>query len=127
MFKFLRDLDGRVLLFAALGCYALPILVFGTLISASLAQSPDGWGQPATVILLLIFFLLSPLAAGYFTARYARNRPQLHVLLVWAIGFAAFIITSAGSLGIQAAVGVASFASVSLGAFVRLRAGKRNQ
>ena len=126
MFKFLHDLDGRVLLFAALGCYALPLLVFGTLISAALSQSPDSWGQPTAVILLIIFFLPSPLIAGYFTARYARNRPQLHVLLVWAIGFAAFVVTSAGSLGIQAAVGVASFASISLGAFAQLRARKRN-
>lgn len=127
MFKFFQDLDWKILLFASLGCYAMPLLVFGTLISAALSQSPDGWGQPATVILLLIFFLLSPLAAGYFTARYARSRPQLHVLLVWAIGFAAFVVTSSGSLGIQTAVGVVSFAFSSLGAFVRLRASELNE
>ena len=126
MFKFLRNLDWKILLFAVFGCYVVPFVVLGTLISTALTATSGEWGQPTTAVLLILLVLIPPLTVGYFTARYARSRPQLHVFLVWVIGFAVLVVMSSNSLGIQAVVGVTSFVLTSLGAFIWLRRSERS-
>ena len=124
----MRDLDWKLLFFALLGCYLLPWLFLGTLLSAVLPADGStiaGWRLVLFNIFLALYFLAMPLAAGYFTARFSKNRPQLHVLLVVSLGTVAVMLVSQNSLLAQAAMFIASLAVASLGAFVVLRKNPR--
>ena len=119
----LRGIDWKLLLFAWLACYAVPWLASSVLLSALITQDGvvSGWRLVAFNSYLVLHFLCMPLAAGYFTARYAKNRPQLHVLLVVVLGFVALCSVSSSPFLAQAIAAVASLAMASLGAFVHVR------
>lgn len=123
--KALAELDWKVLLFACLGCYVLPWLVVGILVSASRPYDGvdiTGWrlallGLQAFVVPVIAM----PLAAGYFTARFCANRPHLHVLLVVSLGTVALLAVHRGPMVAHAIMFVASLAIAALGAFIVLR------
>ncbi|RJP64419.1 MAG: hypothetical protein C4535_17415 [Comamonadaceae bacterium] len=120
----LRELDWKLLFFAFLGCYLIPWLVVGTLVSAIIpadGTAISGWKQVVLNSYLAVYFVAMPLAAGYFTARFSKNRPQLHVLLVVLLGTVAVMFVTSNSLSVQAVLFAASLAVASLGAFVVLR------
>ncbi len=120
-------IDWKVLLFALLGCYVLPWMVFGILASAT--YPPDdglpiyitGWRKVLLGAEFALHYIGMPLAAGYFTARFSTNRPQLHVLLVALLGFGASLLVHRTAWGTHAIILVVSLAVAALGAFVRLR------
>jgi hypothetical protein len=122
----LRQLDWAVLCFAWLGCYLIPWFVVGLLVQAV-------WGSEGAAVALLsssyavLYLVGMPLAAGYFTARFSKNRPRLHVLLVATFAAAAFAFISGGSLTVRAVVFVASLLFASFGAFFAFRRGVRHE
>jgi hypothetical protein len=114
----MAHLDIKVLLAAAVGCYGLVALVLGTLLAAMFSTDGSANASPTWVVGLMGLATISipPLVAGYFTARYASNRPQLHVLLVALLG-GVLILLMGGSIW----VGLVSFPLAALGAFLQLR------
>ena len=123
----LRNLDWRVLFFAFLACYVLPWPLFGAVFYSDIADEGaiSGLREVVLEVYFYLHFLAMPLAAGYFTARYAKNRPQLHVLLVVLLGTCASMLARPDSLAVQAVVGLVSLLMASLGAFVVLRGARR--
>ena len=123
----MRQIDWRLLFFGFAACYAIPWLLFGMLVSAAVpvGVALSGWQQLLLSSYLVVYFLAMPLAAGYFTAKFAKNRPQLHVLLLVLLGSVAVMLVSSNSLAVQLGMSVLSLAMASLGAFVVLRGGKR--
>jgi hypothetical protein len=116
-----KHIDWKTVAYALLGCYLLPALFFGTVISAALGDDSSGFGQIVAHVLVFCYLLVPPLAAGYFTARYAARLPQLHVAMVATIGLLIVWATTSAPLSMYLAYGFASLAVSSLGAFLRLR------
>ena len=117
MSSYLRSIDLKVLGLCLLGCYFLPELLLGTFFAA-LASASGAW-IPWVIFPLLGGFLLGPpVAAGYFTARYARVLPQFHVLFVVLAGSLAVAATTLQSqaFALRAAYVPASLVLVALGA-----------
>ena len=79
-------IDWRVLLFALFGCYFLPWLAWGVVLSNFVGWDEQDHGSVIGGWVWLGYFLLMPVLSGYFTARFARNRPQLHVAVVAVLG-----------------------------------------
>lgn len=114
----MAHLDIKVLLAAAIGCYGLLALALGTLLAAMF--SSDGSASPSAAwavgVMGIATFSVPPLVAGYFTARYASNRPQLHVLLVAMLG-GVLLFLMGGSIW----VALPSLPLAALGGFIQLR------
>ena len=125
MRNYLQHFDWKVVLYALIGCYAIPALVLGTLLLSTLSEPWPG-SQLLAGFLVAIYFLVPPLAGGYFTARYAHSLLQLHVLLVAALGFAVAVIFSRASVGMFAVYGLFVLACSTLGAFVWFRRKGKN-
>ena len=121
----IRTVDWKVILFAVLGCYAVPSLLLGVVGGAFIPSDTEirieGWRFLWLGLFWAGYLVGVPMLAGYFTARYASNRPQLHVLLVALVGIALIFGLSTGPLGPRAGVGIAFLAMVALGAFLFLR------
>lgn len=111
-------IDIKVLLAAAVGCYGLIPLVLGTLLAAMFAADSSANSSLTWLIGLMGVATISvpPLVAGYFTARYASNRPQLHVLLAALLGGALALL-----MGASIWVALVSLPLAALGAFLQLR------
>ena len=121
MTNYLRALDLKVLIFPLVACFAIPWLVVGTL-SMMLTKETGHPGETASNLVVLAFFLLPPVLAGYFTARYSRQLPLLHVALVTVLGLLSSVLWIRGPWLLYLAYGVAFFLLSALGAFLRLRA-----
>lgn len=121
MSNYLRALDLKVLIFALVACFSVPWLVVGT-ISILMTKDMGPLGETTSTLVLLAFFLLPPVLAGYFTARYSRQLPQLHVALVTAVGLLSSALWIRGPWLLYLAYGVAFILLSALGAFLRLRA-----
>ncbi|XAH23173.1 hypothetical protein AAFF27_24850 [Xylophilus sp. GW821-FHT01B05] len=122
----LARLDWKVVFFAVLGCYVLPWLVLGTLVLAVVPSEGDagaiiGWTGVYLGMTALIYVIAMPLAGGYFTARFCKNRPQLHVLLVVVLGVLVRGPTTGAPLIAYAIAFAVSLVVAALGAFVALR------
>ncbi len=117
----LSTLDWKVIVFSLLGCYLLPSVLFGTLMAGISVESGPSPFQSITSVLALVTFFGPPIAGGYFTARYAANRPRLHVFVVAVLGIflALFAIRGSALMAIGYAIGALALAA--LGAFLRLR------
>jgi hypothetical protein len=122
----LRHFDWKVVLFALVACYLLPVLVVGSL-TASVSPEPVMNERSATLLATywLVAYLGTPIAGGYFTARFAKNRPQLHVLVVALLGFFLACASYRGPLLFVVAYALVALGLAALGAFLRLR-GQRN-
>src|SRR5262245_28659134 len=83
--------DWKVLFYAFAACYLVPLWFAGFLVSTTvthgvqIGESIGGWRAFALGLYWLSDQVILPAVAGYFTARYAQNRPQLHVLVVGLI------------------------------------------
>jgi hypothetical protein len=127
MREYLRHLDWKLVLFAFLACYVVPYVLFGVLLQVAFGSpEQDSFGRKVAPLLLLIYALLPALLGGYFTARYARALPQLHVLLVWMIGFGASRLLSANPFVVHLVYCVVTLLLAALGAFIYLRGHPRN-
>lgn len=133
MLKVFQNFDWKVVLFALIGCYLLPALVFGSIASSVSSGSVSsgsvltGWAMLPNVICALAVYIGAPIAGGYFTARFAANRPKLHVLVVATLGVLLAFLSYRGSLLTMLAYALASTLLAALGAFLRLRGQPRNQ
>jgi hypothetical protein len=116
------SIDLKVVLFALLGCFAVPWLVLGT-ISLALSDATAVWASGATMV---IFFLSPPLLAGYFTAKYAKVLPQFHVVLVGLLGLVASMMLIRASWEMYLGLAVLFGVLLTLGAFMSLRGRSRN-
>jgi len=114
----MAHLDIKVLLAAAVGCYGLVGLVLGTLLAAMFSTDGSASLSSTWAVGLMVIATISvpPLVAGYFTARYASNRPQLHVLLVALLGGVLALL-----MGASIWVALVSLPLAALGAFIQLR------
>jgi hypothetical protein len=121
MSTYLRALDLKVLVLALVACFAVPWLVVGT-ISGLLTKDLGSSAETAYTLVMLAFFLLPPVLAGYFTARYSRQLPQLHVALVTALGLLSSVLWIRGLWLVYLVYGLAFVLLSALGAFIRLRA-----
>lgn len=128
MFRILRKFDWLTVLFALVACYLLPALVFGSLAAAT-SSKPEltGWALVPNILYALAVYLGAPIAAGYFTARFAANRPKLHVLVVATLGVFLACLSYRGPLLATAAYAVALLLLAALGAFLCLRGKHRNE
>jgi hypothetical protein len=120
-----KTLDWKVIGLAILGCYVLPLLLLG-LVGGVFTQSDSetpvkGWPAVWLALLWATYFLGLPVVAGYVTARYARNRPELHVLLVALVGVVLVFSMSRGSPLMRLGFSVAFLAMAALGAVLFLR------
>jgi hypothetical protein len=121
--------DWKVVLFAVLGCYVVPWFALTT-VSGLLAQpasdggalfflGPSLWFGGFSALLYLFGF---PFFAGFFTAKYASSRPQLHVVIVALLGFLLAVLVRPGddppNILVPATIWLAMAA---LGAFIVLR------
>jgi hypothetical protein len=95
----------------------------GFVVSAVFPMLGDGGRNLLMNTLIAGHFLLLPFLAGYFTAKYASNRPQLHVLLVTVVGYLFLLrLTFQGDPIWGHIIKVAALvATASLGAFIVLR------
>lgn len=128
MLKVLRHFDWKVVLFALIGSYLLPALVFGSMAASASSESVlTGWAMLPNVMYALAVYIGAPIAGGYFTARFAANRPKLHVLVVATLGVLLAFLSYRGSLLTMLAYAFASTLLAALGAFLRLRDQPRNE
>jgi len=117
-----RQFDWKIVVFALLGCYLVPALVFGSIAASASSESVQGdWATELNVFYGLAIYIGSPIAGGYFTARFASNRPKLHVLAVAIAGISLACLSYRGSWLTVAAYVTASLLLAALGAFVYLR------
>lgn len=119
-------IDWKVLVFALFGCYFIPWVTAGVVVRVFLEITEDATRhQGALGLVFLASTVLSPLLAGYFTARFAANRPLLHVLLIALLGPMLQAVASGQSvLGYLGYVALTA-ACCALGAFIALRQGVR--
>jgi hypothetical protein len=120
-----KTLDWKVIGLAILGCYVLPLLLLG-LVGGVFTQSDSetpikGWSAVWLGLLWATYFLALPIVAGYVTARYARDRPQLHVFVVALVGVVLVFSISRGSPVLRLAFSVAFLAMAALGGFLVMR------
>jgi hypothetical protein len=125
-----RQIDWKTLCGAWLLCYVIPFLAIASLIGASFHSDSDHTAGIWTFVFLsyfIIYFFGMPVAAGYFTARFAKNRPRLHVLVVTAV--AALIVNhfSENELPTQAVTLIASLCFAFLGALVAGLSSRRHE
>jgi hypothetical protein len=121
MQKYLAAIDWKVLLFASVGCYVLPALFFGTLVSLAMGDGASEHGQWLAPMSLAAWLLLAPLAAGYLAARFARQLPQAHVALVGLIGAALCLVKLSAAPAVLCAFAVAVLSASAVGGFICLR------
>jgi hypothetical protein len=119
------DIDWKILVFALFGCYFLPWVVAGLVVSTifehgegQLNHAPIGW-------VFIVSTVVCPILAGYFTAKLANNRPLLHVVLIAILGPLLQTLFSSRSVGVYAAYMVMTALCCAFGAFVALRSGAR--
>jgi len=128
MLKIFRGFDWKVVFFALIGCYLLPALFLGSLTATT---SLDSLPHEGSVILLSVYGLAvyggSPIAGGYFTARFASNRPKLHVLVVAVLGILLACLSYRGPLLAVLAYFLVALVLATLGAFLRLRGVHKNE
>ena len=122
--EYFKQIDWKTVAFSLLGCYILPTLFFGTVILAALNDETSESGQIVAGILVFSYFIVVPLSAGYFTARYAARLPQFHVAIVAIIGFLIVWATTNSTFIMYLVHGTVSLAVTALGAFLRLRSAK---
>jgi hypothetical protein len=127
MWNYFRTVDGKLLCLGILGCFILPWLVVGTAFGAiqGLPNEIRTWASPFA----MLFDLAGPpLFAGYIAARFARNRPQLHALLLTMLGITAYFLFGSGTtLEGVATIGVVYLACAALGTIVALRRARRRR
>jgi hypothetical protein len=117
-----RHFDWKVVLFALVGCYLLPAFVLGSLVALTASESlQTGWAMLPQVLYGLAIYLGAPIAGGYFTARFAANRPKLHVLAVATLGVLLACLSFRGSLLSVIGYAIISVLLAALGAFLHLR------
>jgi Na+/proline symporter len=124
-----HQLDWKVVFFAVIACYLVPWLLLGVVGSLILGLTAEGVSVRAegvywwwVAVNTLASFVGLPLFAGYFTARFARNRPQLHVLIVALVGIALFAVITQRDTAVLLVVFVAAWLSMAaLGAFLVMR------
>lgn len=120
--------DWRVVFFASLTCYVIPWFVISMISAVLRPPAPEGVAVPVEGLYLwwtgfsvVLFVVGLPLAAGYFTAVYANNRPQMHVLVVAVVGYALFAFAHPNSLATRAVQAAIWLSLAALGAFFVLR------
>lgn len=114
-------LNIKLLLGVTVGCYMLLGTVLGSILFALIP--PEGTDATSIHVAMMLSILAVPfLLAGYFTARYAHNRPQLHVLLVALLGSA--VVFLIGNSAAQAAIPLPLVVLGAFGARWRLRSGR---
>jgi uncharacterized membrane protein len=122
MLKIFRRFDWKVVIFALVSCYLLPALLFGSLTATT---SLDSLPHEGSAMLLSMYGLAvyvgAPIAGGYFTARFAANRPKLHVLIVAVLGVLLACLSYRGPLLAVFAYSLVALVLATLGAFLRLR------
>lgn len=118
-------IDWKVLVFALFGCYFIPWVATGAFLEAFYGPSRDEIERAPFGLVFVGATLLSPALAGYFTARFASDRPQLHVALIALLGPLLQVLASQAS--IRAYFGYLALTALCccLGAFVALRSGAR--
>ena len=127
MLTFLRNLDWKVVLFALVGCYLLPALLLGSL-TASVSPEPVMSTRSATLfsVYVLVTYFGAPIVGGYFTAKFATNRPKLHVLIVAALGILLASLSYRGPFLAAFLYAIAVVVLAAMGAFLRLRGHREN-
>ena len=100
--SFIRQIRVRALVIALFAFYVapiLPLIVLSSLLFVSdvapvvPGQRVYGWrAASGGMLVVLWFWALAPVAAGYFAAKLARQQPLLHGLLVGMVGAAIAVI-----------------------------------
>lgn len=125
--KHLSDIDWKLLLFVFIACYVIPWLFLGTMVGLLVTVGTEvmNWRSIVAGALVGACLLAAPTAAGYLTARFARNRPRLHVVLVVLVAIVGGLLFTRNSPSIHLILAGVSLTMASLGAFIVLRGPQR--
>jgi len=118
-----RNLDWKIIVIGLLPSYVGPTLLLPIL--RAVIVNSDGLASNRHVllvhILLSAYCLVVPLATGYYIAKFAENRPRLHVLLVVIFSFPAVALLPETDLVLRFTIGALWLAFSSTGSFLQLR------
>lgn len=113
-----KSLDWKVVFFALVACYVVPgIVIGGVLAVINDRLSPDTW-KLVTGVLALVGFLVPPVSGGYLAARYARERPWRHVVVVGVLGALLSLLAFRTSPRAMVLYALASVALAAFGGYV---------
>jgi MFS family permease len=120
-----NSLDWKLVLFALAVCYVVPgIVLAGVLAIIKDTLSPDTW-KLVTGVLAMVGFLVPPVSGGYLAARYARDRPWRHVVVVGVLGALLSLLAFRASPRAMLFYALASLALAAFGGYIRFQ-WKRN-
>jgi len=125
-----REVDWKTLGVAWLLCYIIPFAAIASLIGVSFRSDSDHTSSIWTFVFLsyfVIYFFGMPIVAGFFTAKFARNRPRLHVLVVASVAALVVNYFSENEPPIQAFTLIVSVGFAFLGALVARQGVRRNE
>lgn len=121
MSYYIRHIDWPLVTFAILGCYLLPLLLAGTVVSALLNPERPYDGQSVVLLLMLLSIVVPPILAGGFSIRFAKELPRFHVGVIGLLGSTISVAMSSNSLGNALLLAGAVLALTCLGEFIQLR------
>ena len=123
MLQYAKHIDWKLAFFSILACYVAPAFLVNPLLGLAyelVGKSQDG--QSLFSLIITTAMVVPPVAAGYFSARFARSLPRLQVLVVGVIGSGLSLVFFRSSLLAMTGYVLGCFALTCLGGFMRLRA-----
>jgi ABC-type molybdate transport system permease subunit len=122
MLKYAKHIDWKLVFFSILAGYVAPAFLVNPLLGLAydaVGRSQDG--QSIFSLVITVMMILPPVAAGYFSARFARTLPRLQVLVVGVVGAGLSLVFFRSSLLVMAGYAIGCLALTCLGGFMRLR------
>jgi hypothetical protein len=123
----LRHLDWKVIVLTLAACYGVPAVVIGgVLVATGHDTIPLNAEQVLVGVLAMVSFLVPPVAGGYVAARFARERPRLHVFVVGALGALLSLLAFRSSPRAMIAYALGSLLLASFGGFLQMQGKRRD-
>jgi ABC-type molybdate transport system permease subunit len=122
MLQYVKHIDWKLAFFSILACYVAPAFFVNPLLGLAydlVGKSQDG--QSLFSLIITIAMVLPPVAAGYFSARFARSLPRLQVFVAGIIGAGLSLVFFRSGVLVMAGYALGCFALTCLGGFMRLR------
>jgi hypothetical protein len=118
---YLRHLEWKLIFLALLGCFLVPAFLISTVLATVLQDAvPHGVRDGVSALLAFAGFLLPPVLGGWFTAKYARSLPRMHVLVVGGLGAVLSLLAFHSSPRAMAAYAIATLALTFLSGSIKL-------
>lgn len=122
MLQYAKHIDWKLAFFSILACYVAPAFLINPLLGLAydlVGKSQDG--QSLFSLIITVAMVIPPVAAGYFSARFARKLPRLQLFVVGVLGALLSLVFFRSSLLVMTGYALGCFALTCLGGFTRLR------